>query len=222
MRLKIDRTIAAAGLALVLTASFTAAAAYGTEAAGSFLTEQDAEQLALTDAGALKNEAERLRTKADFEDGDSVYEVEFYLDQLEYDYTIRQETGQILQWSVEGKDAGGARVEQTLAGENAEAIQPEQKEEQQTEVSLSNEGAKGASEKAPGQTSEEALIGIAKAKETALADVGLTEEEVTFQSLSFDREWGYAKYELEFRQDFREYEYTVDATTREILSFEQD
>lgn len=222
MRLKIEKTIAAAGLTLMLTASFTAGAVYGAEAAGAFWTEQDAEQLALTDAGALKDETERLRIKADFEEGDPVYEVEFYLDRLEYDYTISQETGQILQWSVEGKDAGSAQVERTLGEKKTEAIQPEQKEGQQTEGSLSSEETKGNSKKDPGQTSEEGFIGIGKAKEIVLADTGLTEEEVSFQSLSFDRSRGYADYELEFRQDRREYEYTVDAVTGEIVSFEQD
>lgn len=218
MRLKMEKAAAAAGLSLMLTASFAAGAVYGTEAAGSFLTEQEAEELALTDAGALKNEAERVRTKTDFEDGESVYEVEFYLDRLEYDYTISQETGLILQWSVEGKDAGTAQVERTLSGETAE--------EQQTEASLSDETEedprKASGQNGAGQASQEAFIGIERAKELVLADAGLTEEEVVFTSLSFDREWGYGDYELEFRQDRREYEYTVDAATGEILSFEQD
>ena len=56
----------------------------------------------------------------------------------------------------------------------------------------------------------------------ALEHAGLTEADVRAKRIETDRERHGIEYEIEFRADGYEYEYTIDAATGEILSFERD
>ena len=60
------------------------------------ITRQEAEAIALTDAGLTAEEVQGLRTSYEVDDGLPEYEVEFYHDRWEYEYTIHAETGTIL------------------------------------------------------------------------------------------------------------------------------
>ena len=56
----------------------------------------------------------------------------------------------------------------------------------------------------------------------ALEHAGLTEADVRAKRIETDRERHGIEYEIEFRAGSYEYEYTIDAATGEILSFERD
>ena len=56
----------------------------------------------------------------------------------------------------------------------------------------------------------------------ALEHAGLTEADVRAKRIETDRERHGIEYEIEFRAGGYEYEYTIDAATGEILSFERD
>ena len=56
----------------------------------------------------------------------------------------------------------------------------------------------------------------------ALEHAGLTEADVTTKRIETDQERYGLVYEIEFRAGGYEYEYTIDAATGEILSFERD
>ncbi len=60
------------------------------------ITEKKAKQIALKDAKVDEKDITHIRIKEDFEDGRPVYEVEFYLENKEYDYDIDQNTGEII------------------------------------------------------------------------------------------------------------------------------
>ena len=68
------------------------------------LSEQEAKQAALDDAGVSASEATFVRSRLDYDDGRRVYEVEFYTANREYDYEIDAATGEILSvdWDAEG------------------------------------------------------------------------------------------------------------------------
>lgn len=59
------------------------------------LTEDEALEIALKDAGLTADQVTRLRVRLDYDDGQPEYEVEFYHDGWEYDYEIHAETGKI-------------------------------------------------------------------------------------------------------------------------------
>ena len=68
----------------------------GTGDSSASLTEEQAKQIALEDAGLSADAVTFLRVKLDRDDGRSVYDVEFYQNQTEYDYEIDAASGKIL------------------------------------------------------------------------------------------------------------------------------
>lgn len=68
------------------------------------LTEEKAKEIALKDAGVEEKDTSNLRIKTDLDDGKSVYEVEFYVQEKEYDYKIDSTTGEILKRDYEIDD----------------------------------------------------------------------------------------------------------------------
>ena len=65
-------------------------------------------------------------------------------------------------------------------------------------------------------------ITIEEAKDIALKNANLTNDQVTFTEVKLDIENGIQKYELEFYNNNKEYSYEIDANTGKILSYEQD
>lgn len=60
------------------------------------------------------------------------------------------------------------------------------------------------------------------AKQIALDHAGVAAADVVFDSTERDFDNGVYHYEIEFRVDYTEYEYDIDALTGKILSFDQD
>ena len=92
--MKQSTIIAIAGAAAI--AVLGAVALPLTRTASANITEDRARKIALADAGLTEADTQYLRTKADYDDGRSVYEVEFYADGAEYDYEIAAADGAIL------------------------------------------------------------------------------------------------------------------------------
>ena len=74
----------------------------------------------------------------------------------------------------------------------------------------------------PSTTTSNNYIGVEAAKQAALKHAGLSASQVSFKKAKLDYDDGKAEYELEFRHNFQEYEYTIDATSGTILNFERD
>ena len=100
--MKQSTIIAIAGAAAI--AVLGAVALPLTQTASADITEDRAKEIALADAGLTEADTQYLRTKADYDDGRSVYEVEFCADGTEYDYEIAAADGAILSKDY---DAGG-------------------------------------------------------------------------------------------------------------------
>ena len=69
------------------------------------ITEVEARQIALTDAGLREEEVRFLPTEYDREDGIPVYEIEFFHNATKYEFDISMTTGDILSCSREMKPA---------------------------------------------------------------------------------------------------------------------
>jgi len=74
--------------------------ATGTQDA-NIISKDDAKKIALEHAGVNETDAQRFRAELDYDDGISVYEVEFDANGLEYDYDINAKTGEIIEFSKE-------------------------------------------------------------------------------------------------------------------------
>lgn len=68
------------------------------------LTAEEAEAIALKDAGLTREQASRLYTEYDVDHGIPEYDVEFHAGGWEYDYEIHAETGEILFKDIERDD----------------------------------------------------------------------------------------------------------------------
>lgn len=72
------------------------------------------------------------------------------------------------------------------------------------------------------QVQNGAWIGVDRAKEIAVADAGLTVENVTFRKAKLENDDGWTQYEVKFRSDGASYEYSIEASTGVILEAEMD
>lgn len=64
------------------------------------LTQTEAEEIALLQAGFKADQVTGLRSEFDVDDGIPEYEVEFFQDGWEYDYTIHADTGEVLSYDI--------------------------------------------------------------------------------------------------------------------------
>lgn len=135
----------------------------------------EAKAAALTHAGLTESQVTGMKVRKDYDDGRLEYEIEFWADNTEYDYTI------------DGSDA-------KVIGFDSEYH-------------------------APAATTD---IGKERAKSVALAHAGLTEAQTTRMQVEKDEDDGRIQYEIEFKADGIEYEYTIDAATGTVLEHEKD
>jgi uncharacterized membrane protein YkoI len=82
------------------------------------ISEAKAKSIALSAAGLLESQIHRLRVKLYHENGKTLYEVEFYLGAVEYEYTIDAKSGDILELEIE--DENGRTVFSSRQQEDAE------------------------------------------------------------------------------------------------------
>lgn len=106
---------------------------------------------------------------------------------------------------------------------------PEQSTDTQTEQPATDTAAPAADDTAtapaaPATDTNGDYIGEDKALEIALADAGLTNDQVsnTFVHLDFDDDLGKDEYEVKFYQGTTEYDYDIDAVTGDITDKDID
>ena len=86
--------------------SFTLAAALlfmGTSAALAEISAEHAKEIALNHAGVHQGEVNMIKVERDFDHGIYEYEIEFWKNGTEYDYTINADTGAIIKQKQEMK-----------------------------------------------------------------------------------------------------------------------
>ena len=72
-----------------------------TQTSGTYIGDDSAKSIALNHAGFSASDVTRLKSEFDIEDGQAVYEVEFYKDGREYDYEINASDGTILKYEAD-------------------------------------------------------------------------------------------------------------------------
>lgn len=66
------------------------------------------------------------------------------------------------------------------------------------------------------------MLSKEEAMQLALNHAGFTTEEVTFLQTEYEIDDGIPQYEISFRQDRFEYDYTISAETGTILAYDKD
>ena len=156
----------------------------------AYIGVEKAKAIALKDAGV--SNVTFVKAKLDTEDGVKVYDVEFYKGNVEYDYEIDAKTGKILEkdTDIENYTIPTKQTTKQAANKN------------NTKNNVKN-------------TTNNAYIGVEKAKAIALKDAGLGR--ATFTKAKLDTDDGIKIYDIEFRSGNMEYDYEIDAKTGTIL-----
>ena len=174
----------------------------------AYIGVDKAKKIALRDAGVIG--VTFVKAKLDYEDGVRVYDIEFYKDNLEYDYEIDAATGQIREKDL---DIENYTIPQKKVAPKKDNTQKQSQNQAQNQSQAQNQAQ-------PQNYSGD--IGAERAKSIALSDAGVSG--VSFTKVKLDYEDGVKVYEVEFYKDNVEYDYEIDAATGSIRerSVEED
>lgn len=174
---------------------------------GKDIGKDAALEAALQDAGVTEEEAARLKTSKDSDDGRTVYEIQFDANGTEYDYEIAAEDGTILNVDTESIASNTtAQNQDTQGNESAQATQNGQQNDTQNAQAQSAEADVAVSQE--------------QAMQTALERVpGATESDIRME---LDNDDGQYKYEGDIIYDQREYEFEIDANTGTVLEWSEE
>ena len=168
----------------------------GTASDKNYIGVDAAKNAAIFDAiGDTEPEARWESVEMDYENGRMVYEVEFTVDGIEYDYDIDAKTGEIVKKDA---DNDGNRPTEGSGTTSTTASTP------------------------AGTTQADGGITAEQAKAAALAHAGVTEADIRGYRCELERDDGVRMYEIEFRSGRTEYEYVIDADTGKVLECDKD
>lgn len=224
----------------VIVAFFAAAGASATlciraAAKSNSIGRAAAEQIALADVGAEVAAARFQETEFSYEDGQFVYEVEFYTDLGEYEYTIAATDGDILwrEWDLNDTSGSVTSIAETTtavidAAEEITVTTTAAVTANETTVTTAETTVTAnkttvtttsvAANNTTTTTAAAAQISLDDAKAIVLADAGVSNSDVTFTKEKLDREKGTWYYDLEFYTADTEYDYEVYVETGKIVS----
>ena len=204
--------------------------------AGTAITAQQAQEIALNHAGLTADQVTLLRCALDREDGRQVYDVEFYnsASYIEYDYEIDASSGDILSYDFDVEhytrpsDAGGNTSSgDTTTGNTGDATTGNanagSSNTGSTNTGNTNTGSSNTGNTNPG-SSGTASITAERAQQIALNHAGLSSSQVSFVRAHLDWEDGRRVYEVEFynTSNYTEYDYEIDASSGDILSYDRE
>lgn len=111
-----------AGVAPVGSPSSNLSAGMAGSASSDYITEQEAKELALKNAGLAEEEVQFRKARLDYDDNRAQYDIEFLVGNEEYDYDIDATTGEILSMDRDIEDwAPSAQTNQETASSQAPA-----------------------------------------------------------------------------------------------------
>lgn len=203
---------------------------------GGKITKAEAQTIAVEEAGLDESDVSGLRSSFDFDNGEYIWDVQFYHDGVEYEYEIMAKNGDIISKDTDGrKDTPG----NALTTEPATVTEPEQftttAEEATTEPVQTTEFVDDRTQPTTERPTTERPtspafnpqtpsapgggtggITVDEAKRIALADAGLSESDVVFTKTTTDRDGTLSIFDIEFHTDSFEYDYEIDANTGAI------
>lgn len=174
------------------------------------ITLDRAKEIALKDAGLAITEVTFTEGKLDVDDKISVYDIDFYADNVEYEYEINAITGAVYSKSKEALA--------TNVSKNPVSTSPTNKAETQA----SQKGVNNKRQDQKPQTNQKNMaddvIGVDAAKNKALKDAGVSASAATFTEAKLDYDDEISVYDIEFYTSSHEYEYEIDAKTGAVRS----
>lgn len=169
--------------------------------ASAAISETEAQNIALEDAGLNQNDVSFTKTNLDRDDGRSQYDIEFIAsaDNTKYDYEIDAESGAILSVDRETGRSGNTTSNSTQQNNTTQ-------QQQNTTT-----GPQAAGE-----------ITADEAKSIALQHAGLAEADVLYVNVEYDRDNGHNEWSVDFATQDTEYDYEINAADGSIIKAETE
>lgn len=215
-----DGTVVKKEVEIVTTAGNTATVT-------ASITVEEAKEIALADAGLTADEVTMTKAELDVDDNLTVYDVEFYADNVEYEYEINADTGAIYSKSKETKiisdNTTGTTGNTGNTDSNTGSIDSTTGNTDNTTGNTgSTDSNSGSTDTTTGSTNSTTdttatTITLADAKAIALADAGVTEADVTYTKAKTDKDDGVSVYDIEFYTSTKEYEYEIRVSDGKIV-----
>ena len=166
----------------------------------SYIGETAAQNAAFTHAGCTAADAAYLTCKLEYDNGIAeCYEVEFCHNGIQYEYEIGPYDGCILQYGQEICTNG---LHSHHSGESGQG----------------HHGSGHHSGQGYGQGQSQTRIGLAAARDAALAHAGISAAGTSGLKAELDADDNV--YEVEFKANGYEYEYEIDAYTGDVVKYE--
>lgn len=162
---------------------------------------QKAKEIALNHVNLKSGDVLFTKAQLDKDDNIPVYEVEFYHDNIEYDFEIIASTGKIKEFKTEKHISN---ILGTITKPNV--IIPNINTSNNT-INISN------------TTNSQQTLGVQKAKEIALNHTNLNQDNVFFTKAKLDKDDSTLVYEIEFFSNNTKYEYEINAYNGQIQEF---
>lgn len=163
----------------------------------ALLSDTEAQNIALEDAGFSQDAVSFTKTKLDRDDGRSQYDIEFIVsaDNTRYEYEIDAESGAILSVDREtGRNNGTTTANNNTQQNNSTANGPQ----------------------AAGEITAD------EAKAIALQNAGVAEADALYMDVSYDYDDGRSEWSVDFATQTTEYDYEIAAADGSILKSEQE
>ncbi|MFI3175238.1 MAG: PepSY domain-containing protein [Bacillota bacterium] len=184
----------------------------------SYISENQAKAIAIAHAGVNSAEITNMVHRLYFNQEVAMYEVEFWVGALEYDYEINATTGAILAYDYQVENFLPYVATQTAT--TTTTVAPVVTTPVVTAPVVATPVVATPTVATTATTTTH--IGEAKAKSIALAHAGITESQVAYILCKLEYEKGLAEYDVEFWVGNVEYDYEINATTGAILSYDYD
>jgi len=167
------------------------------------LSMDEAKQIAFDHAGV--NGSNARFDDEEFDRDDNLYELEFYVDGVEYEYDIHAETGDILEAERD---------------EHHKKEKSKQKKSDTSKEPKANAKTKTNKKQTTDKNSNNNQLTKEEAVQIALDHAGVSKSEVVFDDVEFEHDDGRKMFEIEFDSSTHEYEYDINAETGKILDHE--
>lgn len=158
----------------------------------TYLNAEEIKNIVIRDTGLNSNDIYFNHVELDTED--NRYEVDFYYNNIEYEYKIDAKNGRIIYNNFK------------LTNSN----------------STNNNRNNNTNSQPNNINNLDSGISLEQAKEIALKVNNLNQSDVIFTEVKSDYENGKKIYEIEYYHNNQEYNYEIDATTGEIISYEKN
>lgn len=167
----------------------------GNVSESSYIGRNKAKEIAFKEAKTTESKVRDLEVEFDADDGRLVYEVDFKVSGVEYEYDIDARSGEVIYRHTEKDD---------------------------DYVSNSTSNNSSTSNNNSSTNTSTSYISRDKAKEIVFDDAGVKESSVRNLEVELDKDDGVPTYEIEFKVGMTEYKYEIHAETGKILDKEKE